>query len=56
MAYETQLHLIGERIHKVTVEIVLTECFFSPWCEQYKMKLHHLLQMTFLEQPPSGPW
>lgn len=30
MAYETQLHLIGERIQEVTVEIVLTECFFSP--------------------------
>lgn len=29
MAYETQLHLIGERIQEVTVEIVLTECFFS---------------------------
>ena len=26
--YETQLHLIGERIQEVTVEIVLTECFF----------------------------
>lgn len=56
MAYETQLHLIGERHGRSYCGDCSDRMFLSCGVNNKWMELHHLLQMTFLEHPPSGLW